>query len=145
VKTSIIAENVTAGKLSIGPDAPCQMIRENGCDVFAQGRRHARTYRSKAMTSLRTSIRPAALTTNSPLPVVPKEAVNQVDADRMKAVGTRRVHHAPRHLERLDAIDRPLHDRIEILHAGLRSHAAQWHNAGSGARRWLSDACSYEV
>jgi hypothetical protein len=69
------------------------------------------------IASLRTSICPATLTTSLSLPVVTKEAVNQVDADRMKAVGARRVHHGLRHLERLNAIDRPLHDRIEILHA----------------------------
>jgi hypothetical protein len=78
VKTLIIAENVTAGKLGV---------------------------------------RPATLTTALPQPVVAKEAVNQVDANRMKAVGARRVHHGLHHLERPDAIDRPLHDRIEILHA----------------------------
>lgn len=62
-----------------------------------------------------------------------RQAVDQIDVDRLDAVGAERLHYPFGDLERLHAIDRGLHGGIEILHAD-----ADAIDAGLGER---GDAC----
>ncbi len=60
--------------------------------------------------------------------VLMRQPVNQVDADRFEAAGARRVHHVDGQFQRLHAVDRLLHERIEVLHTQaqpVESEAAQ--------------------
>jgi hypothetical protein len=45
------------------------------------------------------------------------QAVDKVDAQRMKPLGARRIDDCPRLFGGLDAVDRDLHVRVQILHA----------------------------
>src|SRR3546814_5594990 len=51
------------------------------------------------------------------LDVLFRQAVDEVDVDRAEVGGAAGVHDRAGFLDRLDAIDRLLHHRIEILHA----------------------------
>jgi hypothetical protein len=46
-----------------------------------------------------------------------RQAVNQIDVDRAQSAGAAGIDDAQRFFDRLHAVDRRLHDRIEILHA----------------------------
>ena len=46
---------------------------------------------------------------------LPRQAVEQIDIQRLDANGAQALDHPPRGLEGLDAVDQPLHHGIEIL------------------------------
>jgi hypothetical protein len=53
------------------------------------------------------------------------QAVDQVDVDRAKLQGARRVDHGAGFFQALQAIDRTLHRRVEVLHADADAVEAQ--------------------
>src|SRR5690606_21492849 len=59
-----------------------------------------------------------------------RQAVDQVDVDRAEAVRAAGVDHGAGFLDRLDAVDRLLYRRVEVLHAEAGAVEAEPGHAG---------------
>ena len=63
---------------------------------------------------------------------LPGQAVDQVDVDGAKLQGPRSVDHRPGLVQALQAIDRPLHGRVEVLQADADPVEAQFAQQAHG-------------
>src|SRR6185312_2022910 len=54
-----------------------------------------------------------------------RQAIDEIDVDRMKAGGAARLDDADRLLDALNAVDSLLHSRVEVLHAQTRPIEAE--------------------
>ena len=64
-----------------------------------------------------------------------RQAVDQVDVERLEAARARGRDHVARHLVGLDAVHRALHRRVEVLHAEARAVETEFREEADGLRR----------
>ena len=67
--------------------------------------------------------------------VLARQAVDEIDANRAHAMPAARLDDRKRLLDRLNAINRLLHLRVEVLHAQARAIEADRRELGNVARR----------